>query len=92
MLEKVWAEYLTVGVTVSFLPLEMYRDCAEAGLVPGGDNGDQSTGAGVPVMAVATEEREAGVGRVRARGGCRSGSRSDFRFYFAYQIARSIRK
>src|SRR5580704_3560557 len=25
VLEKVWAEYLTVGVTVSFLPLEMFE-------------------------------------------------------------------
>ena len=25
VLEKVWAEYLTVGVTISFLPLELYE-------------------------------------------------------------------
>jgi len=27
VMEKVWAEYLTVGVTVSFLPWEMYEIC-----------------------------------------------------------------
>jgi uncharacterized membrane protein (DUF2068 family) len=27
VLEKVWAEYLTVAVTVSFLPWELYEIC-----------------------------------------------------------------
>src|ERR1017187_253063 len=33
LLEKVWAEYLTVGVTVSFLPWEVYEICRRPDLL-----------------------------------------------------------
>jgi uncharacterized membrane protein (DUF2068 family) len=33
MLEKVWAEYLTLGLTISFLPWEVYELVREADLV-----------------------------------------------------------
>ena len=33
LLEKVWAEYMTVGVTVSFLPWEVYEICRRPDLL-----------------------------------------------------------
>ena len=81
VLEKVWAEYLTVGVTMSFLPWEMYEIMPAAGLAPGGPAGGESAGAGVSDM-VAAAQPEGWAGRGVSSCGSRDGY---FRFYFAYQ-------
>lgn len=36
VLEKVWAEYLTVGVTISFLPWELYELCRRPDVIRAG--------------------------------------------------------
>ena len=42
VLEKVWAEYLTVGVTISFLPWEVYEIARQSGLDSGGAAGGRT--------------------------------------------------
>ncbi len=55
MLEKLWAEYLTMGVTAAFLPWEMYEIVRELRRDPGGAVCDQPGGAGVPDLVSETE-------------------------------------
>ena len=52
LLEKVWAEYLTLILTMSFLPWELYELVRQTGLVPLEPAGDQPGGAGISGVAV----------------------------------------
>ena len=63
VLEKVWAEYLTLSVTVRFCRGSCMR-CAAAGLVAVEPAAGQPGGAGVPAVVAATEEVAAAARRV----------------------------
>ena len=52
VMEKIWAEYLTVGVTMSFLPWELFEICRRPDWIRVGLLRGESDGAGIPAMVV----------------------------------------
>ena len=59
-LEKAWAEYLTLAITASFLPLELIRGIPQSDVDPGGPAGRQRPGVFLPaVSGGGTRERPA---------------------------------